>query len=273
MILLNGKELNFTQFPNGETNVPHKQIKSLYAYGHTNIITLKYENDVDLIRLMFIKKHLDKLTNRIKLVIAYMPYSRMDRVENDSVFTLKYVAEFINSLNFSEQTQIVEPHSDVTPALINNAVEVYPTVKIFHQVKDIIWFNKDKDYVYYPDAGAEKRYSKKIGNLKSITGFKKRDFETGQITSLEIMGKIEGNPKIIMIDDLCSYGGTFMLGATKLREIGVSSIHLIIGHCENSIYKGDILKTRLIDEVYTTDSILTDMSSVKPNGKISIFKL
>ena len=63
--------------------------------------------------------------------------------------------------------------------------------------------------------------------------------------------------KAIIVDDLCSKGGTFILTASKLREMGATEIYLVVTHCEDTIFSGDILKTDLIKKVYTTNSILS----------------
>ena len=94
MITVNGVEIKFTTFPNGETNVDGESI--ILAYNSSRGITvdkvvLKYENDSDLIKLMFVQKHLN--INFCELVITYMPYSRQDRIEGESVFTLKHVCD------------------------------------------------------------------------------------------------------------------------------------------------------------------------------------
>jgi ribose-phosphate pyrophosphokinase len=122
-----------------------------------NTIKFQYETDADLIELMFVKKYIDTRNSGVDLVITYMPYSRMDRVENESAFTLKYVAEFINELNFDHVT-VIEPHSDVTPALFNNCESKFVSVEMFNKVIDEIGFNKECDYVYFPDATSHKRY-------------------------------------------------------------------------------------------------------------------
>lgn len=75
-------------------------------------IKLKFENDEDITHLIFLKGHLDENKAKTKLIIGYMPYSRMDRTEGMRVFTLKYLCKIINSLNF-ESVEIYEPHSDV----------------------------------------------------------------------------------------------------------------------------------------------------------------
>lgn len=275
MIKLNEKYLNITQFPNGETHIQGKDILSQslkhdsQGKDFINNITFYYETDADLIQLMFVKRYLDSLQRKSSLTIAYMPYSRMDRIEGESVFTLKYISEFINSLNF-DSIIIVEPHSDVTPALINNCLTTFPSVTILYGVKQLINFNSEKDFVYFPDASSQKRYSSKIGNCKSLVGLKHRDFDTGKITNLEVIGNTSNTPfKVIMIDDLCSYGGTFIMGAKKLKELGASEIYLVTGHAENSIYLGDIFKTNLIDKVFTTDSIIKE----EKNNKIKIYSL
>jgi len=269
MLWLNETSLDFTTFPNGETKLNEQQINDILGGDSKALITFKYKSDGDLIKLLFIKKYLDQVKVNSDLHIMYMPYSRMDRSEGNSAFTLKYIAEFINNLGF-EYIHVLEPHSDVTPALLNNCKSRFLSVDIFYDIKDKINFDDTKDYIYYPDAGAEKRLSKMIGAPNQLVGFKHRDFQTGKITSLQVFGDVkEKGFKAIMIDDLSSYGGTFILGAKQLRELGALEIYLVVGHCEESIYKGDIFKTDLIDKVFTTDTILNESL----NNKIEVYKI
>ncbi|MFD0587645.1 ribose-phosphate pyrophosphokinase [Paenibacillus sp. GCM10027627] len=264
MIKLNGKVLDFEKFPNGETRVNGEQI-NVYQED-VNQIEFKYKDDSDLIKLLFVKRHLDKLNTRTYLIVYYMPYSRMDRVEGDSVFTLKYVSELINSLNF-EQVTIVEPHSDVTPALINKSKAIYPSLNLLKDVVKEVGFNADTDYLFFPDQGAAKRYSK-IEGYKSLVGFKERDFQTGQINSLQLVGeKPQHGFKAIIVDDLCSFGGTFILSAEQLKAAGATEIYLLVAHCEESIYKGKIFNTDLINKVFTTNTIIKESK----NEKIKLF--
>jgi ribose-phosphate pyrophosphokinase len=179
MIFLNNAPVKVIQFPNNETKVDDKSIRQAIYVG-LNSITLKYESDADLIQLLFVKKYLDEANLTASLTIPYMPYSRMDRSEDASVFTLKYICEFINSLNFTSVT-LLEPHSDVTPALLNRVKLVFPTTKLLQVAKSHMSFS-DEDYIFFPDAGAQKRYSKMAGQ-NSLVGYKQRDFQTGKITS------------------------------------------------------------------------------------------
>lgn len=175
MIKLNGKEIKFETFPNGETRMVDEGI-ALLDWGKQTI-SFKYENDSDLIKLMFVKKFVDsrrKSSSIFELIIYYMPYSRMDRSEDGSAFTLKYVADFINSLDFDKVT-VVEPHSDVTLALLNNVESKFVNFKLLPKVMEEVKF-LSIDYLFFPDAGAPKRYAN-IKGYNQLVGFKNRDFK------------------------------------------------------------------------------------------------
>ena len=66
--------------------------------------------------------------------------------------------------------------------------------------------------------------------------------------------KVNGKD-VLIVDDICSRGGTFTRTAKALKAAGAKSICLYVTHCENTIEKGDILTDGLIDTVYTTKSI------------------
>lgn len=269
MIKLNSKVVDFTVFPNGETKLDNTDL-SIHRY---NEILFKYENDGDLIKLMFLKKYLDSSKAIVELIITYMPYSRMDRTENDSPFTLKYVAEFINGLNFNTVT-LIEPHSDVSTALIDNCIAKYINFELLPMVMEKVSFDIEQDYIMFPDSGASKRYSKmKFKNV--IIGNKERDFQTGEIKGLTLHSSFEGSGgKVIICDDLSSYGGTFVKSAEALREKGFEDIYLLVAHAENSIFKGKLFEN--VDKVFTTDSMLTEQShweNLKFEKQLKIYEI
>ncbi|MFA1509901.1 ribose-phosphate pyrophosphokinase [Priestia aryabhattai] len=254
----------------------HRGIKELNNDLH-NAVVFKYENDSDLIKLMFLKKYLDNLGfENISVLVTYLPYSRMDRSEGGSPFTLKYITEFIDSLGF-DRVVLIEPHSDVSPALLNNVESLYINFDLVKDVMKEVDFNPEEDYIMFPDNGAAKRYSKmKVKN--ELVGHKHRNFETGRIESLEVIGSPIKNPnKVIIVDDLSSYGGTFMMSGGKLKELGFKEIYLLVGHAENSVFKGHLLTEESpITKVFTTDSILTEQNNwenKKYEDKIKIYSI
>jgi ribose-phosphate pyrophosphokinase len=212
MIKINGEVISIGKFPNGEIHIEKERIIYLvrknmvvdYTKRIHIAVTFKYEDDSDLIHLMFIKAELDRLypaASKI-LYIAYMPYSRMDRENDVYIFTLKYISNFINSLKF-EAITVEEPHSDVCLALLDNCNAIYVTKDYLDEVTVLSGFDRKKDYLFFPDAGAQKRYSD-LKDFKTLVGYKERDMGTGRITKYEVIGNIEEGSKIIILDDLSS---------------------------------------------------------------------
>jgi ribose-phosphate pyrophosphokinase len=260
MIKFNDVEIKFDQFPNGETKMNIENIKP--QADVINLMSFKYQNDSDLIKLMFVKKYLDELNLFIELVIYYMPYSRMDRSEPNQPFTLRYVTEFINNLNFYSII-VVEPHSDVTPALLKNVDVANMSASLVPGIMLEVNFNKEEDYLFFPDAGAQKRYAKHFKDSKSLVGYKSRDLETGRITDFKLVGEVPDKPfKAIIVDDMSSFGGTFLFSAEHLRKAGATEVYLVIAHAEVNILKGKVFESGLIDKVFTTNSIISESDLV-----------
>lgn len=265
MIYINGEEVKINKFPNNET---YFDIKDINVQKCDDVeIKLKYRSDEDLVHLMMIKDYFDEINKRCNLFMPYIPYSRMDRTEGKRVFTLKTICRMINSMNF-ERVIVHEPHSDVSIALLDRVEVIDITLILAKAVLDEVKANySDSIYLVFPDAGAEKRYSKDLKWKNKLTAVKERDFETGRIENLKLIGAedICKGFTAIIVDDLCSKGGTFMLTAKELKEAGANEIYLVVTHCEDNIFNGEILATDLIKKVYTTDSILS-----KEHEKIKI---
>lgn len=261
MIKLNGRIIKQDHFPDGTLLMkcgPNRQSAST--------ITWLYESDAELFALYSLKKHLDCAIPEWdgNLYLPYIPNARQDRVKNqEDIFTLKYFAEIINSLEF-KKVMVLDPHSYVSEALINNVIVQSPEEYIVQA-----GMSCEPDLLFFPDEGAMKRYS---GLLKTgyAFGIKKRDWETGQIQGLDVAGCVDKikDSKILIVDDICSRGGTFYHSAKKLKELGAKEIYLYVTHCENTILDGDLLTSGLIEKVYTTNSIFT-----KENKKIEVFAL
>ncbi|MFS0905725.1 ribose-phosphate pyrophosphokinase [Priestia aryabhattai] len=272
MIKLNGKVVDFKKFPNNETLLDIDLSEMLVAN-----LAFKYEEDGDLIKLMLLKDYLDQRgILALKLTIYFMPYSQMDRSENGSPFTLKTIAKFINSMNFDGVT-IIEPHSDVTMALVDHAIPRYITIDMLGRVMKEMKFNKETDYLFFPDAGAQKRY-KDLKGFKHLVGYKSRNFETGKIDAFQVVGTPPENPgKILIMDDMTSKGGTFLGAGNELKKIGFQEINLLVAHCQNAVYDGDLLKgDSPIHKIFTTDTVITkqyEWSNLKYAEKLKIYDI
>ena len=255
--------LNPTTFPDGTKLIKYNPT---FVEG-AHRITWLYDNDEELFQLIALVKHLKgKARCRIWLNLPYVPNARMDRVKNsDEVFTLKAFADTINWLGF-EGVTICNPHSTVSEALFDRVRVDFDCV--VEDVKRVLDTSPNKiDVLYFPDEGACKRQGDllKDFNLPVAFGIKKRDWKTGQILGLNVVTPIDLDGKnILIIDDICSRGTTFVKSAEKLKELGAGKIALYVTHCENTINYGDVLKNNgLIDIVYTTNSIFRGEESHK----------
>lgn len=255
MILIDNVRPKFGNFPNGERNLNFNTVQC----SSSSRIILKYESDQDLIDLYILKSYLDEIfvNGHFTLRILYMPYSRMDRKNDFYTFNLKYICKFINDLNFYE-IDLIDSHSDVTPALLNRSTN-RSIIPVLYQeyIKSI---NNEEHIIVYPDTTAEKRYSKFFQGIKSVVASKERNFEDGKISKYVLDTSDMKDKYIVLIDDLCSRGGTFVAAAECIRKIDVKRIDLIVAHCEQNIMSGEIPHSpegEGIDKVFTSNSIIT----------------
>lgn len=251
MITLNGKPVEIGSFPDGTILMKQSDMDGIFAS-----INWRYENDREFLCLIYLVKHLRRLGFKvIDLTMPYIPNARMDRVKNEEdVFTLKYFAELLNDLHL-DSVSVLDPHSTVSEALINN-LQIYTPRKYINEALDCI--ESDNMLMFYPDEGSMKRYSGMI-DLPYAFGIKKRDWKTGKIEGLHIAGNVANimGADILIVDDICSRGGTFLHSAKKLKEHGANKIYLYVSHCENTILEGELLTSGLIEKAFTTDSIFT----------------
>ena len=264
MIKCNEKIVNLNHFPDGTL-----LIKELAPENEKVVLTWLYENNEEMVALYFLTNHLkSKGIKEIELNMPYIPNARQDRVKaKEDVFTLKYFAKMINSLGFAKVT-VLDPHSYVSEALIDNICVKTPKENVEKVLNVITEGGKEDVLLFYPDEGAMKRYSA-MCDKPYVFGMKKRDWTTGEIQGLDVQGQTEliKGSKVLIVDDICSRGGTFYHSAKALKNLGAGEIYLYVSHCENSILEGDLLTSNLVEKVFTTNSIFT-----KQHEKITVME-
>lgn len=259
---INGYEevIQPNKFPDGTFLLRFNVEKDFVEYRE-GTITWLYEKEEELVTLIYITEHLKNHgVMSLYLNMPYIPNARMDRQKGDEdVFTLKYFADVINWLDF-DSVRVLDPHSSVSEALIDRLI-VDSSAKYIESAWEEIDLLHPKHAVtlFYPDEGSRKRYSDMFV-APCCFGMKKRDWQTGEIYGLDVIGDedlIKGKI-VLIVDDLCSKGGTFYHSAKKLKELGAEKIYLYVTHCENTILQGEILKSDLIERVFTTNSVFTE---------------
>lgn len=256
MIRVGNVEIKQGQFPDGTLLMKFDPNGDEFDPRGNMLVEWYYENDAELFSLICVKRHLDRVYSYsdVILYMPYIPHARMDRVKSDEdVFTLKYFCEVINSLGF-KLVHVRDAHSNVSLALLDNVVD--NSVEPF--IHKAILASK-ADALFFPDEGAMKRYSDKSEKPYAF-GMKKRDWETGKILGLDIINAENIKDRnVLIVDDICSRGGTFFHAAKALKAAGAKSVSLYVTHCEKTIILGEMASTDgLVDHVYTTQSIFPE---------------
>lgn len=225
MILLNGQPINVTTFPDKTSQVwklPEEILKES-NYAH---ITWQFESEAEFIHLAQLKMLLDmegsfKCTLRIK----YLPYARQDKeISNNMTFALRPFARLLNSLEFDEVI-IHDPHSEKAIEMINNSIAKYPWEHV-----NKAWHQTESNVICYPDKGALEKYSK-IYDFMYIWGEKVREQSSGKILNYSVIdAHMIRDQNVLIVDDICDGGATFILLAKELYVKGAKEVNLFVTH-------------------------------------------
>lgn len=190
------------------------------------------------------------------LELAWLPWARQDRhmVSGDS-FALKVFANQLNLLNF-DKVFLLDPHSDAAAAAINNSVVIAQEECLMKSETLRQAIRAGKLMLVAPDAGA----LKKIHNVAKASGVrdyailtKERDVTTGNLTGFALVSGDVAGKDVLIVDDLCDAGGTFIGSAQVLRDAGARSVSLYVTHGVFSKGVENLLNNG-IDAIYTTTS-------------------
>jgi ribose-phosphate pyrophosphokinase len=195
----------------------------------------------------------------ISLILPYFPAARQDRVCNvGEPLTIKVFTDMINSCGF-ESVTILCPHSEVTPALINN-VYVLDELKYVEQALESYHHNEIN--IVCPDAGAGKRVGKvvqylangpkKYKKINLIRCEKVRDVKDGSLKDFFVQADDLGGWPTLIVDDINSMGGTFIGLGKKLRDKNCGKLMLFTTHADCVQGIQNIIEN--FDHYYTTNS-------------------
>jgi ribose-phosphate pyrophosphokinase len=190
------------------------------------------------------------------LELAWLPWARQDRhMVNGDSFALKVFANQLNTLNFNK-VFLLDPHSDAAAAAINNSVVIAQETCLMKSENLRQAISTGKLMLVAPDAGA----LKKIHNVAKASGArdyailtKERDVATGNLTGFSLVSGNVAGKDVLIVDDLCDAGGTFIGSAQVLRDAGARSVSLYVTHGVFSKGVENLLNNG-IDAIYTTTS-------------------
>jgi ribose-phosphate pyrophosphokinase len=280
-----------SRFPDGqqtvdilETETPVSTFHMLKTQNTPITIKSRLNSFKDLELIICANQALKNIgVKSVKLYIPYILGGRSDRkFQEGGVNYLKdVICPIINQQEFDE-VKVLDPHSDVIEACLNNFVKEMP-YKLYQQVfKDYIDGGfighpstqdienvKKNMRILSPDAGAFKKVydiARFLGvNEEILTATKHRELTTGKITHTSVPLSVHDADKDIFIfDDICDGGRTFLEIAKAIEQTrSLSSavhpdrhgkIYLIVTHGIFSSEEQLKELGELCDGIYCTNS-------------------
>lgn len=227
MILLNGSTVEPTKFPDGTSQV--WKLPDGLLNDRENTVGWVFDSEYELVVLAQLKDLLDTVAPGVNstLSMPFLPYARADKeVSNRSSFGLTTFAYLVNNMFFSKVT-CYDAHSEKAEGLIKNLEVLYPYEQVASAADSSL-----SDAVCYPDLGAYNKYYLRYrhvlpGHVCNID--KSRDPLTGTITSAKLAGDVSRR-RVLIVDDICDGGATFVEAAKLLYAAGATSVSLFVTH-------------------------------------------
>jgi ribose-phosphate pyrophosphokinase len=266
-----------SHFPDGQQDVT---ITS-YRYGTLSDIRLnevtilsRFGSFKDLELIVAATKALRRLSvETIHLYIPYLLGARSDRafVQGGTSYLVDVVAPIINSLRF-KTVSVIDPHSDVAAACINNLVSI-PNINLVKftltslYAKDLadsgvdqFTYINNKILLVSPDAGSLKKVYKvaeAIGYTGDVIVCSKYRDTDGKLSKTHVpLDARHLDKDLIIIDDICDGGRTFInivkSANDSLRETHTSKAILIVTH---GIFSNGLKElSQHFDNIFCTNS-------------------
>ena len=225
-----------------------------------------YEDLWELNQLHDVYKYNNK--NAIVIIPNLFTSQEDRRFDIAQPFSLKLVLEFLKGMeNFDYK--IFHPHnSEVVEAILDDRVEIIDNSEFINEVLDSIsnpgtmdvnnWIDNKNLVILLPDGGAYKWGVKLMDKLgfdgDVVAASKNRQYVDGKSKLVQQLPNYDFNGKdILIIDDICIYGGTFKGLAKMLKERNCGKIYLAVSHITVQNLGNDAI-TNYFDMVYTTNS-------------------
>jgi ribose-phosphate pyrophosphokinase len=237
--------VNRTRYPSGER---HVELRGGLGAGERPLAAgVRDFNDVA--ELVLVDGLLRDRGYDPRWVAPFLPFARDDRRRSAAdAFELGLALELLRGVRVC----CVDPHSDVLgswvshvrqPEVLRVAVEAYPALA--------------GCVLAAPDAGATKKAEAgaDAAGMDLVRCSKRRDPRTGALSGFDVGGPTPvAGRDVLLVDDICDGGGTFVGLAAALREAGASRVDLLVTH--GLFTKGLGGLAEVLGAVYTLDCYL-----------------
>ena len=264
------------------------------------IVTRINSSDDLIFLLLMVDTITSNWSNPVLVYLPYMPYQQADRnFSEGECFSLKTICDILLSSPIYA-FKVFDPHSDVTPALLKRC-EVVDNSEFIRACFNMLSVNKNslhrKDVwtpdnnlvILSPDAGAYKKIFKlceKLGFKGEIENANKyRDIKDGSL-QIRLSREDFGGKDILIIDDICIGGRTFIELSKALDTRNVGSKYLAVSHgifsngldglakCFNNIFTTNSRRASYVDLVQDLyDKHLKDLPNNREIFNVHVFEV
>lgn len=248
-------EATVTSFPDGESFVKiNENIRGQDVYLVQSTCPPTNHHLMEL--LIMIDAARRASAARITAVIPFYGYARQDRKDQPRVpITAKLVANLLTAAG-ANRVLTMDLHSQQIQGFFDIPVDhLYASPVFFNYLAKI---NKEHLVVCSPDVGGMKMaaaYADMIGAGLGLVAKKRRNATT--VEAINVVGEVK-DCDILLVDDITETAGTLTAAAKILRDHGARSIRAAVSHCILNEIAYERLRSGLIDELITTNSIPLD---------------
>lgn len=228
-----GEEIPYSRsmFSGGELNIrvdPDQVTKDVMDWDQVTI-TAHMRSPSDIMELAMLTNIVTRASwNRPKLIMPYVPYARQDRIcQPGEDFSIKTFANIINDLGF-QNVEVWDIHSMAAAHQFTNLTNIEAD-----RFARMIRFEQ-RPIVVAPDKGAKER-ARKVGQALGydvvVQALKVRTADNSSVSiELENPNEQFGNNDLLIVDDICDGGRTFIELAKILRPLTTGRILLYVTH-------------------------------------------
>lgn len=260
--------VDFKPFPDGEISV---QILDNVRGREVFVIqTIAIEPNNYLMELLIMVDALKRASAKcITAIIPYFGYARQDRKDKPRVpISAKLIADLLQTAGVARVLTM-----DLHAGQIQGFFDI-PVDNLFgspYLAEALAKENLEKAAVVAPDLGAIKKaraFAKQL-NLEFAV-IDKRRLSIEQVEVITIIGDVKGRD-VILVDDLCSTGGTLVSAANACKEAGAERILAAVTH---GLFVGkaeELLSKSPIEKIFVSDTVPFPKELLK--NKISLISV
>jgi ribose-phosphate pyrophosphokinase len=244
-----------TSFPDGETFVKiDENIRGQDVFIIQSTCPPTNQHLMEL--LIMIDAARRASAQRITAVLPFYGYARQDRKDQPRVpITAKLVANLLVSAG-ANRILTMDLHSQQIQGFFDVPVDHLYASPVFF---DHLGKSRSQSLVVCsPDVGGMKMAAAYADVLGASLGMvAKRRTSATTVEAISVVGEVEGSD-VLLVDDITETAGTLMAAAKILRGRGARTVRAAVSHCILNDIAYDRIKSGLIDELITTNTVPID---------------